>query len=307
SVLAAPPGQFGPVMGLPVTLPKPPPTSGKATVIVAPHSGSPTVVPEQLVVSAAVVALHRNDSPLAFAVVGMKIVGCAPTRELAGPVAVAVNGPEPVFVQEKVTPPPAVQTCEIVLAQFRPGVPDAGGVGGAPTVGVAVGVLVRVGVAVVVGVDVTAATVSVTVLQVVKVVGPLATQAWLRIVEPGVADGLTVKFSVVAEVVPATGKQLSEAKPEGGTNPTAKGDTPAVQETSPPAGDRPACQESTMTKLVGFWMFWTVMKKLTVCPGVTVAVVVPLAQLVGDGQTSFVIAVAAWSSTLNWNRGLGPS
>jgi hypothetical protein len=148
------------------------------------------------------------------------------------------------------------------------------------------------------------ATVSVTELQVLKAVGLLATQAWLTIVEPGVADGLTVKFSVVDEFAPATGVHVWEAKPEGAVNP---GGVVAEQDTSPPAGDRPADQESTTTNPVDCWMFWTVMKKLTVCPGLTVAVVVPLAQLFGDGQTSFVTDVAAWPSTLNWNRALGPS
>jgi hypothetical protein len=144
---------------------------------------------------------------------------------------------------------------------------------------------------------------------VLTAVGLLATQAWLTIVEPAVAVGLTVKFNCVDALPPATGEQVSEAKPEGATNPlaAAAADTPATQLTSPPFGDRPACQESTTKKLVEFWMFWTVMKKLTVCPGFTVAVVVPLAQLVDDGQTSFVIDVAAWFSTLNWNRALGPS
>src|SRR5579884_15628 len=151
----------------PVTVPKPPPTSGKATVIVAPCRTSPAVVPLQVVVNEAVVGEQANCSPDALTVVGTKIVGTAPTSAFAGPVAVKVNTPEPVLVQVPVTAPVAVQVWPIVVAQGTPGVPDGGWGGGGPIVGVAVlvgstvPVAVTVAVAVVVAVAVAAVVVAV--------------------------------------------------------------------------------------------------------------------------------------------------
>jgi len=51
----------------------------------------------------------------------------------------------------------------------------------------------------------------------------------------------------------------------------------------------------------------TATRKSTSDPGVSVTLVPPPAQLPGDGQMVFVIVVVAWSSTLNGNRGPGPS
>jgi len=152
-----------------------------------------------VLVSAALVAVQLNCSPFGFTVVGMKITGTPPTVAFAGPVAVAENTPELVFVQVHVTAPAAVQIWPTVFAQFRPGVPETTGVGGTPVVGVAVrvGVLVTVGVNVIVGVAVGATMLTVTV----EAVAP-AIEATFCAVLGAVAVVLTRKFSTACPPVP---------------------------------------------------------------------------------------------------------
>src|SRR4051794_13882229 len=125
----------------PVTLPKPPVVSGKATVAVLPHSGSPAVVPLHVVVSAAVVAVQVICSPFGFAVVGMNRNGIPPTVAFTGPVAVMAHVLELVFVQAPAAAPTAVQVPPIVVVHPTPGVPETPGAVGTPGVRVDVGVV----------------------------------------------------------------------------------------------------------------------------------------------------------------------
>jgi len=139
-------------------LPKPPVVSGKATVAVLPHSGSPAVVPLHVVVSAAVVAVQVICSPFGFAVVGMNRNGIPPTVAFTGPVAVMAHVLELVFVQDPAAAPTAVQVPPIVVVHPTPGVPETPGAVGTPGVRVDVGV-----VSVPVGVEVAVANVPVAV------------------------------------------------------------------------------------------------------------------------------------------------
>jgi hypothetical protein len=157
----------------------------------------------------------------------MKITGTPPTVEFAGPVAVAENTPELVFVQVQVTAPAALQTWPTVFAQLMPGVPEAGGVGGTPVVGVAVrvGVLVTVGVNVIVGVAVGA-----TMLTVTTELGAPPMMAWFCAVLGVVAVVLTRKFSTACELVQVTWP----TKPGAGFGVTAPQPSPFWK-------TRPAC------------------------------------------------------------------
>jgi len=154
----------------------------------------------------------------------MKITGTPPTAAFAGPVAVAENTPELVFVQVHVTAPAALQIWPTVFAQPKPGVPDTTGVFGTPVVGVAV----RVGVAVMVGVAVGATMLTVTV----EFVAP-GIDAWLVAVLGTVAVVLTRKFRTVCP--PGAGQVTAPTKP-----------APAVAGTqlSPVWKTRPACHWS---------------------------------------------------------------
>jgi hypothetical protein len=97
-----------------------------------------------------------------------------------------------------------------------------------------------------------------------------------------VAVVLTRKLMTACEPV-----QLAEAmKPAGGTS----GGTAGNVHPSPFWNARPVCQESTKPC---FWAFETTTRKLISVPGVTVTLVLPLAQLPGAGQMVFVIVVVA--------------
>jgi hypothetical protein len=183
-----------------------------------------------------------------------------------------------------------LQVPPIVMVQPTPGVPDTTGVGGTPVVGVAVrvGVLVAVGVNVIVGVAVGA-----TMFTVTCDAGAPAIVATLSAVLGVVAVVLTRKFSTACELVQVTWP----TKPGAGFGVTAP-------QPSPFWNTRPACHWSVN---VGGLAFPTTTRKLTSEPGVSVVLVVPLAQFPGAGQMVFVIVVVAWSSTLNGNRGPGPS
>jgi len=211
--------------------------------------------------------------------------------EFVGPVAVMAHVPEPVFVQDPATVPVMVQVPPITVVHPTPGVPDTTGVAGTPVVGVdvRVGVLVTVGVNVTVGVAVGAAMLIVTIEA-----GAPPIVATFCAVLGVVAVVLTRKFSTADGLVQVT----EPTKPGAGFGVTAP-------QPSPFWNTRPACHWSV--NVTGPWAFATTTRKLTSDPGVSVAVVPPPAQLPGAGQMVFVIVVVAWSSTLNANRGPGPS
>jgi len=202
-----------------------------------PQSGSPTVVPLHVVVSAAVNAVQLNCSPFWFTVVGTKRTGMPPTVAFAGAVAVKANTPELVFVQVPATAPVAVQIWPTTVAHPMPGVPETTGVSSGPVVGV----LVRVGVFVTVGVNVTVGVVvGVTMLTITcEVMGVpaalLATLARLIAEVPLAAVVLTRKFSTACPPVPV---QVTEpTKPGAGFGVTAP-------QPSPFWNTRPACHWS---------------------------------------------------------------
>jgi hypothetical protein len=173
-------------------------------------------------------------------------------------------------------------------------VPDTTGVAGTPVVGVAVrvGVEVAIGVEVMVGVAVGATMLTVT-SEVNTAGGTPPIEARFRAVLGVVAVVLTRKFSTACPLVQVTW-------PTNGATPADTAPQP-----SPFWNTRPFSQVSV--NVVGPWAFPTTTRKLTSDPGVSVAVVPPLAQFPGAGQMVFVIVVVAWSRTLNGNRGLDPS
>ena len=88
----------------------PPPTSGKRIVIVAPCSGSPTVLPVQVVENGGTAGTGPQGKVSTLVVVGMNTRGMPSGKVAAGPVAVKVKFPELVLFQGPVTPPVALQT-----------------------------------------------------------------------------------------------------------------------------------------------------------------------------------------------------
>jgi hypothetical protein len=163
------------------------------------------------------------------------------------------------------------------------------------SVPVPTGVLVRVGVAVRVAVgDAVGVAVGATMFTVTCDAGAPPIVATLSAVLGVVAVVLTRKFSTACELVQVTWP----TKPGAGFGVTDP-------QPSPFWNTRPACHWSV--NVAGPWAFATTTRKLTSEPGVSVVLVPPPAQFPGAGQMVFVIVVVAWSSTLNGNRGPGPS
>src|SRR3954447_4166072 len=123
----------------PVMSAVPPAASGKRIVTVPLCTASPTVVPVQVVWSAAVTAPQAKLStvvgPPRPVVVGMNTARRPPTAVPAGPNAVSRKVIEPTRTSVPLTPPVTVQVSPLWVVHGTPVVPDgAGGLlpGGTP-------------------------------------------------------------------------------------------------------------------------------------------------------------------------------